>query len=259
MSLPPLDPDQTPSKKSKASKISGLKDALAKVRGKLSKFDRRFLIAATIAIAVVLLVVGYVVVGSITSSSNKDPEPTTTQTSTPAESPTTTSKPTETSVPSSEPKNPLMKDGLDLPEVKDSKSAVTLEVKGTTISSSQSGSLSMTLADNTKLQKASTPCKVKDTLSYCLVATSQSGSQSFDYFYSRDIVHSKLLRDAQDVREVDIPNSASAAFATIQFGDQGNRRVLAIASSDSSGYLIVLPEGAGTSTEDTLVSEMKLK
>lgn len=257
MSLPPLDPDSTPSKKSKARKISGLKNVLAKVRDKLSRFDRRFLIAATIAIAVVLLVVGYVVVGAITSSSNNGPEPTTTQTSAPT--PTTTSEPTKTSVPSSEPKNPLMKDGVDFPEVKDSKSAVTLDVKGTTISSSQSGSLSMTLGDNTKLQKSSTPCKVKDALSYCLVATSKSGSQSFDYFYSRDIVHSKLLRDAQDVREVDIPNSESAVFATIQFGDQGSRRVLAIASSDSSGYLIVLPEGAGTSTEDTLVSEMKLK
>ena len=246
MILPPIDEDQKLSSDD-ASRIN-------QAKAFLKKFDRNFLIAAAAAIVALILIVGYAIVVSVTSDKNTPPPPeqTTSQSPTP---------PSEASnaPPENESASPLVTDGIEFAEVASAKSPVTISVDGTTIKASQSGSPTLTLSDDSNVKAASSECKIKDTLSYCLVATTQFGAQSFSYFYSRDIAHSKMLRDASDVRQVEIDGAASAAFMTIDFGSQGPRRVLAIAAKDSSGYLVTLPEGSGTSTEGTLLKGIALK
>lgn len=244
MSLPPIG-DHEPEK--------GFKKTLKELQ---EKVDLRFLIAIGVALLILIVVLVYVLMpGGNNNSHEPTPSPES-STTTESASPTPT---TPEQAPTAEPDSPLLKDGVNFPEVKDAKSDITMSVKGTQISVSQSGTPSLVLSDQSKVNAATDKCALKDTLTYCLIATTQFGSQSFDYFYTRDLVHSKLLRDSSNVRQVELDGSPSAAFMTIKFADQGERRVLAIAASDSSGYLIVLPEGAGTSTEDTLLSSITLK
>lgn len=247
MTLPPIDRDESTSS-GKPEKTSN------RLKTILKRFDRNFLIAAGVAALALVLVLGYTITNAIMSSSDS-PKPTETSTSEP-EPP----KPsTPATAPTAEPANPLAIEGVSFAEPKDAKDPVTVAVKDNTVISSQAGTPTLVLSKDNKVTKATTDCKVKDTLSFCLVATTQFGSQSFDYFYSRDIAHSKLLRSPEDTRQVKIDGAASAAFVTINFGDQGKRRVLAIAAQDSSGYLIILPERSGTSTEDTLLAGLTLK
>lgn len=248
MSLPPIDEDLESPKKGTSR--------FARVRSYLKKFDRNFLLVAAVAVVALVLIAGYAIFSAVSSGTDDPPAPPPTEsTSTPSTSPTAEPN----SPPTEEPASPLAKDGVDFATVADAKSPVTISVKGTVIKASQSGSPTLTLDKTSNVKAASTECKVKDTLSFCLVATTQFGSQQFDYFYSRDVAHSKLLRDSKDVRQVDIEGAASAAFVTIDFAGQGPRRVLAIATQDSSGYLVTLPEGSGTATEDTLLKGLALK
>lgn len=247
MKLPSIDEDELSSLDETGKKDSRLKTAL-------KRFDKNFLIAAGVAIIALALVLGYTITSAVLSA---DDQPTPSESS--SAEPTAPESTAPTSAPTAEPESPLVQDGVDFADVKRSKDAVTISVKGTTLTSSQSGSPTLALSEDNKVESAATSCKVKDTLSFCLVATTQFGSQSFSYFYSRDVAHSKLLRDSKDVRQVDLEGADSAAFVTIDFANQGKRRVLAIAAQDSSGYLITLPEGSGTSTEDTLIAGITLK
>ena len=248
MSLPPID-DGPKSPKNSTSRLDS-------VRSYLKKFDRNFLLVAAVALVTLVIIAGYAIFSAVSSRNDDPPPPQPTET---ASSPTTTPSNEPAGPPAEEPASPLAKDGVEFSTVADAKDPVTISVKGTVITASQSGSPTLTLDKTSNVKPASTECKVKDTLSFCLVATTQFGSQQFDYFYSRDVAHSKLLRDGKDIRQVDIEGAASAAFVTIDFAGQGPRRVLAIATQDSSGYLVTLPEGSGTATEDTLLKGLALK
>lgn len=235
MPLPSLEELEDEPKKSKFKEV-------------FERLDKRFLIAlgAIVIVAAVLLL--YVFVPSGKENPPVDPPETTTE----------APDPTPTAVPGEEPDSPLAKEGVDFPEVEEASKPVEVNVKDTTISTSQPGTLSLVLHESSSVSPAADKCELQDANTYCLAATTRYGSQSFSYYYTRDIAHSRIFREGDDIRQVDLKGAESAAFVTIPFGDQGDRRVLAIASSDSSGYLVVLPNGSGTETEETLLEGITL-
>lgn len=220
----------------------------SKLKEVLERLDKRFLIALGAIVIVVVVLLLYIFIPSGEETPPVDPPETTTEAS------ATTPAP----VPGEEPQSPLAKDGVEFPEVEDASKPVVVSVKDTTISTSQPGTLSLVLEESSSVNPAADKCELQDAETYCLAATTRYGSQSFSYYYTRDIAHSRIFREGDDIRQVDLEGATSAVFVTIPFGDQGERRVLAIASSDSSGYLVVLPKGAGTETEETLLESITL-
>lgn len=219
-----------------------------KLKELFERLDKRFLIALGAIATVIAVLLLYIFIPS-GGEESPDPPPTTSE---------ATPTPAPSADPGEEPISPLAKDGVDFPEVEEASKPVEVNVKGTTISTSQPGTLSLVLSESNSVSAAADKCELQDAETFCLAATTRYGSQSFSYYYTRDIAHSRIFREGDDIRQVHLKGAESAVFVTIPFGEQGEQRVLAIASSDSSGYLIVLPKGSGTETEETLLESITL-
>lgn len=219
---------------------------------KLSKrIDRGFILVSSIALVILLALLSYFFI--VPKFANNEPTPTPTPTANPQPE-----APEDTAI-KPEDENPLPSfANLDFPEVNDDK-AVESVVKDNGIHTSRKSNLTLKLDEKVKLESTHDSCVVHDPTEYCMVARADLGSLNYEFFYFKDIAHTRIFRGADDIKKLNVDGVSAGASMTISYGPGEKRRVIALADKDSSGYLIVLPKSANSSDENNLMSSLTVE
>lgn len=216
-------------------------------------WDRNFVIVSGVAI---ILVIGLILTSVFLGGDNEEPDPA------PEPTPTETveADPDEDEAPVGDSlmENPLLEFAEEeLPDV-DADESVTVEVDGNTLSPTLSTSGSLTVASQLNATWAVDECTVSASTDLCFLGQISYGALTYDVSYLRDVKTTRMFRaNESDVTEVEVPGAASAATIPLQYGST-TRTVLAIANSDSTGYMIVLPPNAEEATLNDLLSNIEI-
>ena len=81
--------------------------------------------------------------------------------------------------------------------------------------------------------------------------------QGTTVYLFKDMVRSKAFRDAQEGELVEVEGSPAAAVMTLELTG-GERTVLAALAPDSTGFMVVLPEGATLEEAKALTPELEI-
>lgn len=139
-----------------------------------------------------------------------------------------------------------------------SDSSSTTSVKDNVVRQTGGQSLSVD-AESYPITAPADPCVLSKEQDFCLSATSRVGTLSYDVFSFYDIVKSPIFGAAQDVHEVQVKGAQSAFGATMSVDSGDPRQVLAVATQDGSGYLLVSPPGASRGDIDALAHHVEIR
>ena len=151
--------------------------------------------------------------------------------------------------------NPISDLMTSFPEVESSE--VEIEVDGQDITSSVNDSFTLSFS-GMDIEEASRTCVISDPEEYCFVADSSLGTIDYTVFFFKDVAHTRFFRGAYDIEQEYFGQEEAAAFMTIPFGDD-YRRILVVADSDSSGYVIFLPNNAIEADEERVLESLSVK
>lgn len=202
------------------------------------------IVALIVGAAATLLVTHFMSDSGDDDGGNQPVPPSSTSTATP-------SQPTVHSV------NPLKKLAStdDFSDV-DSHHEVTVHVTDDSLQSSVSGSPTLHTNGMFDFHKPTDECVVTQSTDFCFAGYSRSADIQYNVYFFKDIVHTNVLREASDIDSVNIDNVASSAFMSVPVDGHRNARMLGVAFSDSSGFLIVLPGSSGAGVEKNIAQDL---
>lgn len=167
---------------------------------------------------------------------------------------TPTPSSTTTKVTDSSSTKPLLKQYSKAPKVDRAERVIAIN-KNTALDNKGA---SLTIL-NGAITPASSPCKTQEPTDFCLVGKGGLADKtSFDIYYLKDGVNSRLFEEPENFAPLSIPTSPSSGSMDLLLGSTKST-VIATISKNSSGWMLVIDGADGSSKIPTVIKSITVK
>lgn len=111
---------------------------------------------------------------------------------------------------------------------------------------------------NVPIEKTEVGCEVTEPTDFCLAGLAKFDKQDINIYFMNDLINSRLFENPEQFKELSVEGSPAAAAIVIEMGGEKGV-VLAVANTNSSGYMIAVPDSMSMDQINSLASQITVQ